>query len=110
MGQTFPAVSEIDSLSGRDYVQTFIKSRYPGMTMEQLRYNSGLRCLESFLKKSPEIRVLHNLDDPLLSQDDAHYLSRTLGGRMIWFDHGAHLGNLYLKEYQKQLLNATAGK
>ena len=109
-GRRFPLYQKIDSLSGRDYVQTFIKSRYPGMTMEQLRYNSGLRCLESFLKKSPEIRVLHNLDDPLLSQDDAHYLSRTLGGRMIWFDHGAHLGNLYLKEYQKQLLNATAGK
>ena len=101
---------KIDSLSGYDYVRLFVKSRYPELTMEQLRYNSSLLCMEKFLKESPDIRVFHNLDDPLLSQKDADYLSKTLGEKLLWFDHGAHLGNLYLKEYQKQLIDAAMGK
>ena len=99
---------KIDSLSGRDYVRIFVKNRYPELTLEQLRYNSGLRVLEKFLKESPSVRVLHNLDDPLLSQKDADFLSETLGKKLLWFDHGAHLGNFYLLDFQKQLLKITA--
>jgi pimeloyl-ACP methyl ester carboxylesterase len=98
---------KIDSLTGEDYVRIFIQKRYPGMTMEQLRFNSGLRCLKKFLKESPRIRVLHNLDDPLLTQKDVDFLSENLGNKLLWFDHGAHLGNLYLKEYQNELLKAS---
>ena len=101
---------KIDSLSGRDYVRLFVKSRYPDLSMEQLGFKSGLRCLEKFLKESPDIRVLHNLDDPLLSQKDVDFLTETLGGKLLWFDHGAHLGNLYLKDYQNELLKISAGK
>lgn len=101
---------KIDSLSGIDYVRIFIQSRYPGLTMDQLRYNSGLRVLEKFLRESPDIVVFHNLDDPLISQADADFLSNTLGKKLYWFDHGAHLGNLYLKGYHHKLLFETGRK
>ena len=78
--------------------------------MDQLRYNSGLRVLEKFLRESPDIVVFHNLDDPLISQADADFLSEVLGKKLYWFDHGAHLGNLYLKEYHRRLLNETGIK
>ena len=109
-GRRTELYKKIDSLSGRDYVRLFVKSRYPELSMEQLGFNSGLRCLEKFLKESPDIRVIHNLDDPLLSQKDADFLSETLGKKLLWFDHGAHLGNLYLRDYQKELLKASAAK
>ncbi|MBQ9772977.1 MAG: VacJ family lipoprotein [Lentisphaeria bacterium] len=109
-GRRTALYKKIDSLTGRAYVETFVKSRYPELTMDQLRFNSGLRVLEKFLKESPDIRVFHNLDDPLISQKDADYLSSTLGKKLLWFDHGAHLGNLYLREYHDKLLSAIGEK
>lgn len=106
-GRRLSLYEKIDSVSGPDYVKMFILKKFPDLTYEQLRFNSGLRSLEPFLRQSPEVRVFHNLDDPLLSQEDADFLSSVLGKKLIWFDHGGHLGNLYLKDYHDLLLKAS---
>ena len=66
---------------------------------------------EMAIKNAPTA-VIHTADDPLLSEKDKEFLSRTLKERMIWFDCGGHLGNMFVKEYQDHLLKLIppAGK
>ena len=91
-----------------DYVEKFVQARHPELSLETMRTRSGLRSSAEFLSRSPEIRVLHNADDPILDQEDIRFLNETLKERITWFDCGGHLGNLYLQEYQKELLAAFA--
>ena len=95
---------EIDRFSGMDYVEKLIQPRHPEKTIDVMREESGLRSSAEFLKSAPQVRVLHNIDDPILGEGDVRFLNETLGGRVTWFDCGGHLGNLYLAEYQKVLL------
>ena len=55
------------------------------------------------LRKNPKIRVLHNMDDPILSPDDRVFLDDVLKEKLTWFDCGGHMGNLYLIEHQQKL-------
>ena len=105
-GRRTALYKKIDAISGKDYVETFVKSRYPELTVEQLRFNSGLRVKEKFLRENSNIRVFHNLDDPIISQADADFLSAALGKKLTWFDHGGHMGNMYLVRYHELLLKA----
>ena len=99
---------EIDRFSGMDYVKKLIQPRYPEKTIETMRMESGLRSSAEFLENAQTIRVIHNIDDPILGENDIRFLSDTLSGRVTWFDRGGHLGNLYLEEYQKTLLENLA--
>ena len=61
-------------------------------------------------RKDPAIRVLHNVDDPILSEKDKRFLMNTLGGKITWFDCGGHLGNLFVKEHQECFLESFSVK
>ncbi len=98
---------EIDQYNGMGYVNHFVLPEYrkkdPSATLERLNRESGLRAIEENLRTNPYISVLHNLDDPILSDADRAFLDDTLGKKLTWFDCGGHMGNLYLLEYQKKL-------
>ena len=77
--------------------------------LEELYAASTLRNFAPALEKNQKVRVVHNYDDFLLSDDDREFLDRTFGSRLTWFDHGGHLGNLYVTSVQETLLEmATA--
>lgn len=98
---------EIDQYNGMGYVRNFLLPEYrrkePSVTMEELNRKSGLRCIADDLRKNPKVRVLHNMDDPILSPDDRAFLDDVLREKLTWFDCGGHMGNLYLIEYQQKL-------
>ncbi len=96
--------SELDRISGTEYVNRFILPRYPDKTPARLRYESGLYSNANALKVNEKIRVIHNADDPILDAKDIRFLDDTFDSRITWFDCGGHMGNLYLKEYQEKLL------
>ena len=89
------------------YVRNFLLPEYqqkdPSATMEKLNWKSGLRSIADDLRKNPKIRVLHNMDDPILSPDDRVFLDDVLKEKLTWFDCGGHMGNLYLIEHQQKL-------
>ncbi|MDD3886634.1 MAG: MlaA family lipoprotein [Victivallaceae bacterium] len=92
---------EIDKLSFGDYVdKILIPQQYPGRTRAELAKACSLRSIASTLAKNPKIRVIHTWDDFLLSGNDRDFLDRTLGGKLLWVQHGGHLGNLYLDSVQ----------
>jgi pimeloyl-ACP methyl ester carboxylesterase len=98
---------ELDQYDGMGYVEKFLlpehRKKEPGATAEALNSRSGLRCLETFLKESPQIRVIHNLDDPILAPEDRTFLDDALGEKLTWFDCGGHMGNLFLLDHQTRL-------
>lgn len=98
---------EIDQYNGMGYVRNFLLPEYqqkdPSATMEKLNWKSGLRSIADDLRKNPKIRVLHNMDDPILSPDDRVFLDDVLKEKLTWFDCGGHMGNLYLIEHQQKL-------
>ena len=98
---------EIDQYNGMGYVRNFLLPEYqqkdPSATMEKLNWKSGLRSIADDLRKNPKIRVLHNMDDPILSPDDRIFLDDVLKEKLTWFDCGGHMGNLYLIEHQQKL-------
>ena len=101
---------EIDSYSGIDYVLNCLLPRYrklhPSALLKDMNHSAGLYCIAETLRKNPSIRVLHNVDDPILSNRDKRFLMETLGDRITWFDCGGHLGNLFIKEHQECFLNS----
>ena len=84
----------LDKVTFADYV-SMLKKRYPQQDLAQLLRHSDLRSLEQFLKTSPDVAVIHNLDDFLLSETDRRWLDETLQQRIFWFSNGGHLGSLY---------------
>ena len=95
---------EIDKVSFREYAGRFLAMEHPDVTLAELFRNSGLRSFEAELRRNPDIRVIHNYDDFLLSPEDRDWLDRTLGNRLTWFDRGAHLGNLYVLTVQNRII------
>ena len=96
--------AELDNISGMDYVRRFILPRYPGKSLETLQYESSLYSGADSLKTDDKVRIVHNADDPILDGKEIRFLDETFGRRIIWFDCGGHMGNLYLKEFQDILL------
>ncbi len=98
----------IDKLNFRSYMTDYLLPNMEGKknTETSLRANSGLRAIEDTLRNNPNIHVLHNLNDFLISEDDKVFLDKTLGDKITWFDEGGHLGNLYFGALHRELLEA----
>ncbi|RJS92853.1 alpha/beta hydrolase [Salinisphaera sp. Q1T1-3] len=55
---------------------------------------ADLHQIAGFLANSDNIAVFTNADDPILSDDEVAFLSRTFGARARIRPHGGHMGNL----------------
>lgn len=98
-------LEEIDNVSFGRYVREFLMADadFKSMKYEELAKKSSLRALESELKNAPAVRVIHTADDFLLNAADRAWLSRTFGDRLVWFDRGGHLGNLYTETVRNRI-------
>ena len=101
---------EIDTFSGMKYAEKCLLPEYrkthPGVSLDELNSIAGLRRIEKTLREARNIRVIHNVDDPLLSPADRKFLTETLGNRIIWFDCGGHLGNLFAVRHEEQVFRS----
>ena len=99
---------EIDTYSGMKYAEKCLlpefRKEHPKATLSELNAVAGLRHIEKTLREAPDIRVIHNVDDPLLSPADRKFLNDTLGSKIVWFDCGGHLGNLFVFQHEEQVL------
>ena len=81
------------------------RKQHPKATLDDLNAVAGLRHIEKTLREEQNIRIIHNVDDPLLSAADRQFLTDTLGPRIVWFDCGGHLGSLHALQHEKQVLS-----
>ena len=100
---------EIDTYSGMKYAEKCLLPEYrkthPKATLDDLNAVAGLRHIEKTLREEQNIRIIHNVDDPLLSAADRKFLNDTLGPRIVWFDCGGHLGSLHAVRHENQVLS-----
>ncbi|MBR2625965.1 MAG: VacJ family lipoprotein [Lentisphaeria bacterium] len=108
-GSRMELYKELDKVSFEDYAYKLLTPCYPGESTEKLLADSHLRSIEDTLRNSPKIRVFHNVDDFLCSDEERIWLDEVLKDKVTWFSNGGHLGNLYYKVVLQQIVNA-AGK
>ena len=116
---------EIDEISFSEYAHRFLMPELqqaaktpegaamlqikPGenVSYEKLVYLSSLRSLETTLRSSPDIRVIHTIDDFLINAQDIQFLDSALKDHIAWFNVGGHCGEFYLKPFQQMVLDAA---
>lgn len=98
---------QFDRVTFEEYAEKLLTPRYPGRTTAELLADSHLKSIENTLRNSPKIRVLHNIDDFLLTDEERKYLDEVLKDRIIWFSNGGHLGNLYYRMVLDKILEAA---
>ncbi|NLF39448.1 hypothetical protein GX586_08385 [bacterium] len=99
---------EIERYLFSDYVLTFVKAAYSNLWLtaqpvHKLNAEASIFTLEKMLERNDRVRVLHSRDDFLLTDDDRLWLDNVLGDRIVFFDHGAHLGFLYHEQAQEAI-------
>lgn len=69
-------------------------SRNEGKSIDDMAWDTSLYSIASFLRDNPDIAVLTNADDFILTEDNYYFLADTFGERAFLYPHGGHGGNL----------------
>ena len=107
-----PAYQEILQFSYQDYFEKFAlpyyQTRNPaGLTAEALEKAGDLRTYETALRANPNIRIIVNQNDFLLTDEDLAWLHTTFAPEQLTvFAQGGHLGNLSNPKVQKSIVDA----
>jgi ABC-type transporter lipoprotein component MlaA/pimeloyl-ACP methyl ester carboxylesterase len=104
-----PVYQEILQYSYEDYFTKFAIPYYWswGIEAETMEKAGDLRTYETALRANPDIRVIVNQNDFLLTDADLAWLHATVGPeRLTVFPQGGHLGNLSNPAVQKAILAA----
>jgi hypothetical protein len=110
-----PLYREILQYSFRDYFDKFVVPFYqrsaPGLNINDVLDRSGdLRASGAALQANPNVRLIGNRNDFLLSDTDLEWLETTFApDRLTLFPSGGHLGNLLHPDMQKAILSALEG-
>ena len=94
---------EIGTFDYYKYLKLFVIPYYSKelghtVTIQELNEKASLPAITETLKTNDKIRVVHNVDDFLVTKEDMKWLEKTLGDRILLFDKGGHLGNLYRED------------
>ncbi|HXI69049.1 MAG TPA: VacJ family lipoprotein [Verrucomicrobiae bacterium] len=107
-----PVYQEILQYSYQDYFTKFAIPYYQtnglaGPTAETMEKNGDLRTYEAALRANPDVRVIVNQNDFLLTDADLAWLHATFAtNQLTVFPTGGHLGNLFNPAVQKTILAA----
>jgi pimeloyl-ACP methyl ester carboxylesterase len=109
-----PVYQEILQYSYQDYFDKFAVPYYQARGMAapaaELGKAGDLRTYEAGLRANPDIRVIVNQNDFLLSDEDLAWLRATVAPEELTvFAQGGHLGNLINPAVQEAILGALAG-
>ena len=88
---------EIESMSYKDYMDTFLKVSYSdqfdnNFSTIKLGKQASLPAIKNTLLTNPKIRIIHTENDFLLTDYDREWLRNVMGDRLLFFDYGGHLG------------------
>jgi ABC-type transporter lipoprotein component MlaA len=107
-----PLYQEILQYSFQDYFEKFAIPYYQAQglaspTAETMAKDGDLRTYEAGLRANPDVRVIVNQNDFLLTDADLAWLHTTFAtNQLTVFPQGGHLGNLFNPAVQKSILAA----
>ncbi len=88
----------------------FYLKRRPNETVDSLIAQNRLDVIGNQLGSDPDYYCLTNSDDLILDQAELEWLEKTLGNRIVVYDHGGHLGNLGERQQVTDLLAMLGGQ
>ena len=102
-------LEEAKSYTLMGYLQTFLIPRARQlcdmrMNLEKLNIQASLKGIKASLENNPNIFLMHNADDFLVSREDINYLENIFGNRATIYPLGGHLGNLWYSQNKKDIL------
>jgi hypothetical protein len=83
--------------------------REPHSTIESLSAECRLDIVGDSLRDDADYYAQTNSDDLILDRQELDWLRKTLGSRIVVYDHGGHLGNLGERGQIADMLNMLAG-
>jgi hypothetical protein len=101
---------DIMQYSYEDYFEKFVTPYYEHQnigspTMEALEKAGNLHTYETGLRANPNIRIIGNQNDFLVTTNDLAWIHSTFpADHVTIFEEGGHLGNLYNPTVQKTIL------
>ena len=108
----YPIYKEILQYSYGDYLQKFVTPYYQSRgtdlsAPDALAEAGDLRAYAAELEANPNVRLIVNRDDFLVTNEDLEWFRTTFNSRQLKvFDKGGHLGNLNHPDVQKAILGA----
>lgn len=96
-----------------EWFYPFYQRQEPGLTKEALIQRASLRALETYLKRSGKVGLLHNEDDIIMGPGEVEYLRGVFGDRARIFPTGGHCGNMIHPDavrFMTGFLSGTEGK
>ncbi|WP_426414782.1 alpha/beta hydrolase [Aestuariirhabdus sp. LZHN29] len=83
----------------------YYKAQNPELDREGFASTMNLEALESYLKTSDKIEVMHNQDDIILAPGEIDFFPRVFGDRAKIYPKGGHCGNMSHKDNVAHMIN-----
>jgi hypothetical protein len=93
----------------RIFAPYYLKRR-PGSSVESLVAENRLDVIGDQLRGNADYYAQTNSDDLILDKAELDWLRKTLGARIVVYDHGGHLGNLGDRQQVADMLEMLAGR
>lgn len=88
-----------------EFLYPYARQGCPALTESELIESLSLKRIESFLRQTKSIGLLHNRDDIILSPGDIDYLQGVFGRRAAIFPLGGHCGNMNHSEVVRYMID-----
>lgn len=112
-----PTKEVVQRLLGKSFAEYFDQvfapyylAHRPGSTRASLVAENRLDIIGQALRTDPDYYAQTNSDDLILDRAEFDWLRTTLGGRVVVYDHGGHLGNLGERQQIADMLDMLAGR
>jgi hypothetical protein len=73
-------------------------------SFQHLAQAASLTAIGPALKRNPDVYLMHNADDFLISRDDLNFLEDVFGDRARIYPYGGHMGNLWFPQNRRDLI------
>ncbi len=80
----------------------------PDLTLKDINEMSSMYFLKDHLEHADSVFVFHNADDFLLKNSDIDFIKDTFKSRAKIYPRGGHLGNIWFKKNQADLLSVLS--
>ena len=103
---------ELNNYNFYKYLKLFVMPYYSKefgseFTIEEFNEWASLKNFDKDLESNSKIRIIHNINDFLITDEDKLWFNKVFGDRLIFFSHGGHLGNMFFPEVQKFILEGV---
>lgn len=89
-------------------VVPYYRMKDSSVDMKTMTFKSSLYSIADELRTNSQIVVLHNRNDVYMHDAPRlKWLQETLGKKLVLFDKGGHVGNLYMPQVQERIVQSA---